>query len=171
MSDGEPSAKNVLVLNSTFVPINIASWRRAIKLIFNGKAVTVEKNGHLINGKFDLPLIIKLNKYVPLPYSRIVLSRKNIYLRDNHTCQYCGKVGGNMTIDHVVPKSRGGGDGWDNLVTCCPRCNSKKGDQTIEAAGMFLKRSPYKPPSGLYLHMTRLRSVPAGWYSYFFKNN
>jgi hypothetical protein len=161
----------VLVLNSTYRPINITSWRRAMILMYKGKANGMEYNGNMINGKYPLPEIIKLVNYVPMPYADVVLSRKNIYLRDNHTCQYCGKSGSTMTIDHIVPKSRGGRETWSNMVVCCARCNNRKGDRTLEEAGMKLTGPPYRPPSSLYLHMTRLSNIPRSWYDYFFKKN
>ncbi len=140
-------------------------------LMYKGKANGMEYNGNLINGKYPLPEIIKLINYVPTPYADVVLSRKNIYLRDNHTCQYCGKSGSTMTIDHIVPKSRGGKETWSNMVVCCARCNNRKGDRTLEEAGMKLTGTPYRPPSSLYLHMTRLSNIPRSWYNYFFKKN
>ena len=158
----------VLVLTATFLPINICSWKRAITLLFKGKADGLEKSNKLINGKYILPFVIKLKKYVPLPYNDVVLTRKNVFLRDNHTCQYCGK-NGNLTIDHVIPRCKGGKDSWDNVVVCCIRCNNKKGDRTVEESGMRLLSVPYKPPSSLYLHMTRMNSVPKSWFDYFFK--
>lgn len=171
MSEDDPVFHKVLVLNSTYGPINITSWRRAMVLMYKGKANGIEYNGSMINGKYRLPEVIKLSRYVPLPFMEIVLSRKNIYLRDNHTCQYCGKNGGNMTLDHIIPKSRGGRETWDNMVVCCARCNNRKGDQTVEGAGMKLMTVPYRPPSSLYLHMTRLTDVPQSWFDYFFKKN
>ena len=153
------------------MPINITSWQRAMTLLYKGKAEAVKLNGHFINGKFRLPEIIQLSKYIPLPYSEVVLSRKNIYLRDNHTCQYCGKQGGNLTIDHIIPKSKRGEESWLNLVVCCARCNNRKGDQSPEEAGMKLIGLPYRPASALYLHMTRVAGIPESWYNYFFNNN
>jgi 5-methylcytosine-specific restriction endonuclease McrA len=171
MSEDGPRFHKVLVLNSTFAPINITSWRRAIILMYKGKANGVEYNGVTINGKYRLPEVIKLAHYVPLPYSEVVLSRKNIYLRDNHTCQYCGKKSGNMTIDHIIPKSRGGKETWDNMVVCCARCNNRKGDRFLEDVGLKLNGMPYRPPSSLYLHMTRISNIPRSWYEYFFRKN
>ena len=161
----------VLVLNSSFAPINITSWRRAMVLLYKGKANGMEYDGTRINGKYPLPEIIKLTRYVLVPYSEIVLSRKNIYLRDNHTCQYCGRVGGNLTIDHIIPRSRGGRESWENMAVCCARCNNRKGDRTLAEADMKLIGMPYRPPSSLYLHMTRLSDIPKSWYNYFFKKN
>lgn len=140
-------------------------------LLYKGKAIGIEYNGTYINGKMRLPEIIKLSHYVPLPFMEIVLTRKNIYLRDNYTCLYCGKNNGALTIDHIIPKSRGGKETWDNMVVCCPRCNNRKGDQSLEESGMKLISTAYRPPSSLYLHMTRLSNVPQSWYNYFFRKN
>jgi len=164
-------SEKVLVLNSTSLPINITSWQRAMCLLYKGKAAVMEYNGRMINNKYRLPEIIRLVSYVPMPYSDVVLSRKNIYLRDNHACQYCGKTGGNLTIDHVIPKSRGGEDSWENMVVCCSRCNNRKGSKTLEEASLKMIGTPYRPPSALYLHMTRLSGVPESWYNYFFRKN
>lgn len=164
-------SEKVLVLNSTHTPINITTWQRAMVMLYKGRAAGVAYNGRMINGRFRLPEIIKLVNYVPMPYSEVVLSRKNIYLRDNHTCRYCGKTGGSLTIDHIVPRSRGGGDRWENMAVCCSRCNNRKGNKTLEEAGMKLTGTPYRPPSSLYLHMTRLSGVPDSWYNYFFGKN
>jgi len=160
-------ASKVLVLNATYVPINICSWKRALALLFKDKAESVEKSERLINNKFILPFVIRLRHYVPAPLNGLVLTRKNVFLRDNFTCQYCGKEG-NLTIDHIFPKSRGGEDRWTNTVVCCVRCNNKKGDKTPDEAGMKLLSMPYKPPSMLYLHMTRLSRIPRIWHDYFF---
>ena len=160
----------VLVLNTTFLPINICSWKRAITLVFKGKADGLEGSSKLINGKYILPLIIKLKNYVPLPYNGVIFTRRNIFLRDNFKCQYCGKTT-NLTLDHIVPKCRGGKDTWKNVVTSCVRCNNRKGDRMPEEIEMKLLGTPYKPPSGLYLQLTRYNSVPESWYSYFFKKS
>lgn len=157
----------VLVLNATYIAINICSWKRAMALLFKDKAESLEKSGRLINNKFVLPFVIRLRHYVPAPLNGLTLTRKNIFLRDNFTCQYCGKDG-NLTIDHVIPKSRGGVDSWSNTVVCCVRCNNKKGDKMPDEADMKLLSTPYKPPSMLYLHMTRLSHIPKVWHEYFF---
>lgn len=163
----EPESK-VLVLNSSCLPINICSWRRALILLLKGKADGVEDSGKKINsGRFTLPLVIRLKGYVPVPYSGVVYARKNVFLRDNYTCQYCGRTT-NLTIDHVIPRSKGGEDIWENVVTCCVRCNNKKADRTPEQEGMKLTGIPYKPPSNLYLQITRRSSVPKSWFNYFF---
>jgi len=161
--------RKVLVLNTTFVPINICSWKRAVKLVYKGKASVLEEGHIRLNGQYILPLVVKLSSYIPTSYNGLVLTRRNIYLRDDHHCQYCGKTG-SLTIDHVIPRSRGGIDHWENVVTCCVRCNNRKGDRLPDEAGMKLNNFPYKPPSTLYLHMTRLSRIPSCWSEYFFKS-
>jgi len=169
-SDGNPRnlLKKVLVLNTSFVPINICSWKRAIILLFKEKADPMDESHVKINNKYKLPQVIKLRRYVPMPYTHIVLTRKNVYLRDNYICQYCGKSRASLTIDHIIPKSKGGSDDWENIVVCCMRCNNRKGDKTPEESGMKLISTPYKPPSSLYLQVTRFGGAPQSWYNYFF---
>jgi 5-methylcytosine-specific restriction endonuclease McrA len=156
----------VLVLNATETPINICSWRKAIKLTIKGKAQVIDHTEQLLTRSIYLPSIIRLSRYIPLPYQEVVLTRKNILLRDNYTCQYCGKKT-QLTIDHVLPRSRGGRDIWTNVVVACQRCNHNKGHQTVLEAGMHLKAQPYKPPSALYLELTRYKNVPGSWIKYF----
>ena len=97
------------MLNASFEPLNITSWRRAIVLIIKGKAEQVEHNGKLIYSDLHLPTVIRLRQYVRLPYKEIPLTRRNLLHRDAHTCQYCGYAGEGLTLDHVTPRSRGGG--------------------------------------------------------------
>lgn len=125
----------VLVLNSSFEPLNITSWRRAIVLLLKEKAQVLSNR------------VIRLLNYVRVPLSKIVAnkpSRAMIYKRDNHTCQYCGATK-HLTIDHVVPRCRGGGDTWENLVVACSHCNTKKGNTLLEQTGMKLERQPRAP--------------------------
>jgi len=97
-----------------------------------------------------MPSVIRLFKYVHLPYKGVMLTRQNIFKRDGYCCQYCGKVD-ELTLDHVVPKSRGGKSNWDNLTTACKRCNSRKGDFTPEEARMMLVQRPFKPSFVMFL--------------------
>lgn len=117
-------------------------------LIYLNKAelVTDVKNSFLrsVTCTYPMPSIIRLNKYAKVPYKGVVLSRQNIFKRDGYTCQYCGSCR-NLTLDHVVPRSRGGNSTWKNLVTACKNCNSKKGSMTPKEAGMPLQERPFKP--------------------------
>lgn len=149
----------VLVLNASYEPLNITSWQRAIVLLIKGKAEQVEHNGKLIYNDFPLPTVIRLRHYVTMPYKEIPLTRRNILHRDGHSCQYCGYSGDELTLDHIIPRSRGGGDTWENIVTACVRCNVRKGSRTPREANMPLNQTPRRPFSSLYFEVTKhLRS-------------
>jgi 5-methylcytosine-specific restriction endonuclease McrA len=139
---------NVLVLNANFEPINICTVRRAVGLIITDKAALVV-NGrgyiHTINQVVPRPSIIRLQHMVNRPRLRVKLNRREIFRRDNFTCQYCGKQGGNLTIDHVYPRHLGGQHLWNNVVTACAACNHRKGGRTLKESGMQLARLPREP--------------------------
>src|ERR1044072_6752400 len=127
----------VLVLNTSFEPINVCTERRAVVMIFKGVARVEEHNGHMLHSQklsIHAPSVIRLTEYIHIPFERRSLSRKNILLRDHSTCQYCGTQypPSELTLDHVLPRSRGGESAWDNLVACCKRCNHRKGNRTPE---------------------------------------
>ena len=145
-----------LVLNASYEPLNITSWRRAITLMLKGKAESLEEDisQEIHHGK-KLPTVIRLRYYVKVPFREVALTRKNILLRDNNSCQYCNYKGSQLSIDHVLPRSRGGSDNWENVTTACLRCNIQKGNRTPEEANMNLKRKPYKPLSNLNFEATR----------------
>lgn len=145
----------VLVLNASYEPLNITSWRRAVVLLIKGKAEQIEHNGKFIYAETPLPTVIRLRHYVRVPYKEIPLTRRNILHRDGQSCQYCGYAGDDLTLDHVVPRSRGGEDTWENIVTACVRCNVKKGSRTPKEANMPLRQTPHKPYSGLYFEVTK----------------
>jgi 5-methylcytosine-specific restriction endonuclease McrA len=149
----------VLVLNASYEPLNITNWQRAIVLVIKGKAEQIEHNGRFIYPDMPLPTVIRLRYYVRLPYNEIPLTRRNVFARDCHTCQYCGCTGDDLTLDHVFPRSRRGGDTWENLVTACVRCNVKKGNRTPEEAEMPLMHPPRRPHSSLFFEVRKyLRS-------------
>ena len=158
----------VLVLNASYEPLNITSWRRAAVLIIKGKAERVEHNGKTLYADFLLPTVIRLRYYVRVPYKEIPLTRRNILHRDSYTCQYCGYTGDELTLDHVVPRSRKGGETWENMVTACVRCNVKKGNRTPKEANMPLRNSPRRPYSSLYFEVSKhLKSgMHAEWQKY-----
>jgi 5-methylcytosine-specific restriction endonuclease McrA len=149
------SMGKVLVLNASYEPLNITSWRRAVVLLLKGKAEQLEFNGQFVYSGFPLPSVIRLRHYVRVPYKEIPLTRRNILERDRHTCQYCNYKGEQLTLDHVIPRSRGGGDTWENLVTACMRCNVKKGNRTPKEASMSLKHLPRKPYSSLHFEIVK----------------
>ena len=140
----------VLVLNASYEPLNITSWRRATVLMLKGKAESLEEDStHNIRNDKKLPTVIRLRYFIKVPYRKLALTRKNLLQRDNHCCQYCGYRGDKLSIDHVIPRSRGGSDNWENVTTACLSCNISKGNRTPEEANMILKRTPYKPISTL----------------------
>ncbi len=137
----------VLVLNATFEPVNVTSARRAIVLILKGTARPEEFSSRILHSaqlNFVVPSVIRLIEYIHIPFERKELSRKNVLLRDGYGCQYCGRKlsSSDLTIDHVMPRARGGRTSWDNVVTCCRRCNARKGDRTPEEAGMRILKHP-----------------------------
>jgi 5-methylcytosine-specific restriction endonuclease McrA len=137
----------ILVLNSSYEPLHFTNWKRAVVLCFKEKAKVISKR------------IIKLVNYVRLPFmneKETYPSRALIYKRDDHECQYCG-TRNNLTIDHVIPRSRGGKDTWDNLVACCTTCNVKKGNKFLKDTNMKLKREPKAPFSRVMLDLEKSR--------------
>src|SRR6478609_27173 len=135
-SDGHALHAPVLVLNASYEPINICAARRAIVLVLKGVAMTEEENGHFLHAarvRVPMPSVIRLLEYRRIPHQTRALSRKNILLRDRNTCQYCGIVlnSGELTLDHVQPRSRGGLSTWENLVACCHSCNRRKGNRLL----------------------------------------
>ncbi|MGH9720323.1 MAG: HNH endonuclease [Bryobacteraceae bacterium] len=148
--------KPVLVLNASYEPINICAARRALVLVLKGVAAAEEVRPHLVHSTrraVRMPSVIRLLEYRRIPHQTRSLSRKNILMRDRYTCQYCHKIlpSAELTLDHVVPRSRAGDSAWENLVTCCHHCNNKKGSRTPEEAGMKLAR----PPRPFSLHTSR----------------
>jgi 5-methylcytosine-specific restriction endonuclease McrA len=144
---GTPLYAPVLVLNASYEPINICAARRAVVLVLKGVAMTEEENGHFLHAQrvaMRLPSVIRLLEYRRIPHQTRALSRKNILLRDRNTCQYCGTVmaSGELTLDHVMPRSRGGLSTWENLVACCHPCNHRKGNQLLGETDMKLLREP-----------------------------
>lgn len=147
----------VLVLNASYEPIHITSWKRAIVLLLKEKAAVVSDK------------VIRLVEFVKLPLSKMRISkpsRSMIYARDQHKCQYCGSTR-KLTIDHVVPRSRGGGDTWDNMVVACSSCNTKKSDTPLEQTGMKLARKPFAPANKILFALSNTRVEEWKEYNFF----
>ena len=146
----------VLVLNASYEPLNITTWRRATVLMLKGKAESLEENPDFkIRPDKNLPTVIRLRNFIKVPYREIALTRKNILQRDNNCCQYCGSSSNKLSIDHVIPRSKGGPDQWENVTTACLTCNVMKGNRTPEEAHMKLNRKPHKPLSNLSFEATK----------------
>ncbi|MBI9051044.1 MAG: HNH endonuclease [Anaerolineaceae bacterium] len=141
---------SVLVLNANYEPINICNYRRAIGLILSDKAIMIE-NGrgtiHTARTSLQLPSVIRLQKMIRRPRPTICFSRTEIFRRDNFTCQYCGRKTRRLTIDHIIPRSRGGSNTWENVVTSCPVCNHRKGGKLLEETNMRLVKPIKAPPN------------------------
>jgi 5-methylcytosine-specific restriction endonuclease McrA len=164
----------VLVLNATYEPINVTAVRRALILLLKGVAQAEEHNSsevHSAHNALQVPSVIRLLAYRHIPQQTRALSRKNILLRDRNTCQFCAKQypSSELTLDHVLPRSRGGASTWENLVACCYTCNNRKGDRTPEEAGLRLVRRPR--PFTLHTSRQLMRLIgrhDAKWRKYLF---
>lgn len=144
----------VLVLNTNYEPLNISSVRRAIGLVLHGKAELVMNGRGLVrtpSDSFPCPSIIRLGRMVQRPRPRVKLTKREVFRRDKHTCQYCGQSAHQLTIDHVVPRRHGGDYTWSNVVAACAPCNRRKGGQVPSKARMRLIRKPFEPrPTASY---------------------
>lgn len=161
----------VLLLNSCFEPIRILSVRQALKMLTKGKVTVVLSSRRMVYPGIYQPSVIRLVEYKYIPVRMQVVTKKNIYLRDNHTCQYCSRKlhSSELTLDHVLPRSRGGRNSWENLVTACRKCNQAKGDMTPEEAGMKLLHRVL--PATVHTARGMLRSVGMAveeWAKYLF---
>lgn len=140
----------MLVLNMSCEPLQLMGVQRAVRLVLGGKVEVIETgDGHLRSERFVLanPLVIRLSRYVHMPYQNLVCTRKGILLRDNHACQYCGATPSVhlLTLDHVVPRALGGRSTWENLVTSCRPCNGRKANKPLHVARMTLRTTPVQP--------------------------
>lgn len=145
-----------LVLNQSYEPLNVCRARRAISLIFSGKAEMLENGSgyiHTANTIFPIPSVIKLVYMVRRPRPQPKLTRVEIFNRDHNTCQYCGKTSNQLTLDHVMPRRQGGRHTWENLVSACSPCNRKKAGRTPEQAHMKLYKTPVRPAGSIYLNI------------------
>lgn len=145
--EGEP--KDVMVLNASYEPLSVIRKSRAVTLILLGRARVLEATGATYSSQNEIveaPSVIILNEMVDAARERPVpLSRRALFARDNHTCQYCGATPPKLEVEHVHPRSRGGRNVWENVVTACRDCNGRKADRTPEEAGMVLMRKPFAP--------------------------
>ena len=162
--------RRVLVLNQSYEPIMVIGAKRAIILILSEKVDALENYRELIHSAYltlPLPSVIKLKQYARIRRKDIVISRKNILKRDNHTCQYCGIRSVPMTIDHIIPRQNGGEDSWYNLVAACVTCNARKGNRTPREAQMKLTKKARKPT--MILHLQKfVKQFQCTWRQYLF---
>jgi 5-methylcytosine-specific restriction endonuclease McrA len=144
----------VLVLNQGFEPHDVCRTRRAIVLVYCGKAELVEDSRgevHTVSQSFAIPSIIRLTQRVRRPFHERRLTRLEVFTRDGYTCQYCGRETRDLTLDHVAPRSQGGVHSWENVVSACKACNRRKGGRTPEQASMRLLSEPKAPRGYGYL--------------------
>ncbi len=161
---------NVLVLNLDYQPLNVCNVRRAVVLLSKQKAVVLEQNGHVVTSEkasFPSPSVIRLAYHIKRPRPVVKMSRKEVLLRDDHTCQYCGKRGHDLTLDHVIPRHRGGQHTWENVVAACRSCNHRKGGRMTTEAHMTPLRPPFRPPSiPSYLFSSYIRAGERTWFKF-----
>jgi 5-methylcytosine-specific restriction endonuclease McrA len=161
--------QQVLVLNASFEPLNVCSVRRAHVLVYKGKAEVIERLEQPLRSATDTypwPHVIRLVTYVHVPRSaQRKISRRALFARDEWRCVYCGTTAGRLTLDHVVPRSRGGDSVWENVVTSCAPCNLRKGNRLPEEVSMTLRRLPKPPQPALFIRLAAPR-IPSGWQPY-----
>jgi len=156
----------VLVLNATYEPINVCTVRRAVVLLLKEKAEVIEHGELRLRSATQTiarPVVIRLVSYVRIPRDthRRKITRRAVFARDDWTCQYCGSRS-NLTVDHVIPRSKGGSSSWDNIVASCAPCNRRKGDRLPRQAGMHPRRAPRTPRAEIFIHVAS-PTIPAAW--------
>lgn len=159
----------MLVLNATYEPINVCTVRRAVVLLLKEKAEVIEHSEWELRSTtrtLQRPVVIRLVTYVRVPRDthRRKITRRAVFARDEWTCQYCGSRS-NLTVDHVVPKSKGGGSSWENIVASCAPCNRRKGDALPRQVGMRLLRQPRTPNPNVFIHVAS-PTIPSAWLQY-----
>ncbi|MGF1600161.1 MAG: HNH endonuclease [Acidimicrobiales bacterium] len=156
-----------LVLNATYEPIGVVSARRAVILALDQKVDVLADTGEIIAStslSLAIPSVVRLRYFVKVPYKRIApLSRRAVFARDHNRCQYCGKPA--ESIDHVIPRSKGGDHSWDNVVACCRRCNTFKGDRLLVDCSLSLRSTPMVPTEYVWVKVAA-GTVPAAWAPY-----
>ncbi len=156
----------VLVLNQNYEPLHICGLRRAMIMLGRGKAEVLEHSDKPLRSPSVtsfMPSVIRLSYLVKRPRPRAILTRKEVYSRDSYTCQYCGRPGGHLTLDHVIPRMRGGRHTWENLVTACRHCNHRKGNKSVEESGMKLRTQPKQPHVSAYYILYRFLQGQSNW--------
>ena len=166
--------RKVLVLNQSYEPLMVIGAKRAICLLLTDKSECIQNYADIIRSQsfsMNLPSVIRINKYIHVFRNEVILNRINILKRDNFTCQYCSKKSNSMTIDHVIPKNKGGKDRWDNLVAACSKCNTKKGNNLLENIEMKLLKKPKKPNYLFYFKQYINAGVQDSWKEYLYMKN
>jgi 5-methylcytosine-specific restriction endonuclease McrA len=160
----------VLVLNASYEPINVCTVRRAAVLVLKSRAEILEHSAWSLHSEsltLPRPVVIRLVTYVKIPRDahRRKITRRAVFARDLWTCQYCGTKRNSLTVDHVIPRSKGGGSDWGNIVTCCAPCNRRKGDRLPAQVGMSPRRKPKAPNPTVFIHVAT-PVIPQAWQQY-----
>ena len=167
-------SRKVLVLNQSYEPLMVIGAKRAIILLLSDKSECVANYSDIVRAQsfsMNLPSVIRVNKYIRFFRTDVVLNRINILKRDNFTCQYCSKKSTTMTIDHIIPRNKGGKDRWGNLVAACSKCNTKKGNNLLENIEMKLLKKPKKPSYLFYFKQYINAGVQDSWKEYLYMKN
>jgi 5-methylcytosine-specific restriction endonuclease McrA len=156
----------VLLLNNDYEPLNVCNVRRAFRLVFGEKAEVIQYDHHEVRTATEIFRAPSVKR----PRPRVRLSRREIFVRDKYTCQYCGAQTHDLTLDHIIPRHRGGAHTWDNLVAACKHCNHRKGGRLAEEARMRLMRAPFEPRCDVYTLFTPYLADPRNeaWRDYLF---
>lgn len=168
----EVSMENVLLLNASYEPLRVINWKRALTLFFAGKVEVLEEYNRDIRSvslTIRLPAVVRLLNLIRVKTRGVKFSRQHIYARDKYECQYCSRrlPPGELTYDHVIPRSRGGQTDWTNIVTCCIPCNRRKGGKLLEQSGLRLRQPPQEPRWNPYVSLTLgLHNPPESWQTY-----
>ena len=161
--------QQVLVLNASYEPLNVCSVRRAHVLVYKGKAEVIERLDRPLASAtttFPWPHVIRLVTYIRVPRAvQRKISRRTLFARDGWRCVYCGSAGGRLTLDHVVPRSRGGDSVWENVVTSCAPCNLRKADRLVEEVGLTMRVHPTPPSPSLFIRLAAPK-IPQTWAPY-----
>ena len=163
-------SSRVLVLNASYEPINVCTVRRAAVLVLKSRAEVIEKGEGALHSErleLDRPCVIRLIRYVRVPRDvhRRKITRKAVLARDAYTCQYCGREAAGLTVDHVIPRSRGGTSVWENIVASCAPCNRRKGNRLPREVSMHPTRHPKPPGPTVFIRIAAPR-VPLAWEPY-----
>jgi len=159
----------VLVLNQNYEPLNVCRARRAVVLVYEGKAEMLEDGSGFIHSarySFPLPSVIRLSYIIKRPRPKRKLTRLEVFNRDQYTCQYCGRESRQLTLDHVIPRHHGGQHTWENVVSACTRCNRHKAGRTPEQARMRLIRRPSFPRGNTYFYIPLHQQTQSKWQKY-----
>jgi 5-methylcytosine-specific restriction endonuclease McrA len=158
----------VLVLNASYEPLSVVTTRRAVVLVLSERATVVVPKDEMWNSEkttLQVPSIVRLTRFVKVPYRRAVpVTRRAVFGRDGHRCQYCGDTA--ESIDHVVPRSKGGDHSWENVVACCRNCNIRKGDRSLRETGFSLKKKPAPPRRYAWIYASAGYQLDPDWRPY-----